>query len=182
MFSNIVIVYLQVSEVRLFGEEDVTQDLFITFCQWQDDSSKVMVLGQRYYQIRLNLVVSKSKGPLIVEYEFIQKYPKSANFFRPISTQFLQNAQWKSIKKCPFFILEKELKGVHFLKFHVFGRYIEFLFSSQDPKGLCELLLSLGACRQLSGIFLQSSIINFLKNLFLWNHLINLNHSWARLS
>jgi hypothetical protein len=65
MFSNIVIVYLQVSEVRLFGEEDVTQDLFITFCQWQDDSSKVLVLGQRYYQIRLNLVVSKSKGPLI---------------------------------------------------------------------------------------------------------------------
>ena len=33
--------------MRLFGEEDVTQDLFITFCQWQDDSSKVMVLGQR---------------------------------------------------------------------------------------------------------------------------------------
>jgi hypothetical protein len=58
MFSNIVIVYLQVSEVRLFGEEDVTQDLFITFCQWQDDSSKVLVLGQRYYQIRMNMLYS----------------------------------------------------------------------------------------------------------------------------
>ena len=110
------------------------------------------------------------------------KVSKKRQFFPSNFNPVFAKCSMKVNKEMSLFHFGEGLKGVHFLKFHVFGRYIEFLFSSQDPKGLCELLLSLGACRQLSGIFLQSSIINFLKNLFLWNHLINLNHNWARLS
>ncbi|XP_060075439.1 uncharacterized protein LOC132555113 [Ylistrum balloti] len=35
----------KVSEVKLFGEEEVTQDLFISFCEWPQDHSKVLVFG-----------------------------------------------------------------------------------------------------------------------------------------
>ncbi|XP_033735700.1 uncharacterized protein LOC117324139 isoform X1 [Pecten maximus] len=36
---------IKASEVKLFGEEDVTQDLFISFCEWPQDHSKVLVFG-----------------------------------------------------------------------------------------------------------------------------------------
>ncbi|XP_046374752.1 DDB1- and CUL4-associated factor 15-like [Haliotis rufescens] len=34
-----------VSEVRLFGEEDIVQDLFLAFCEWPEDDTKVLVYG-----------------------------------------------------------------------------------------------------------------------------------------
>ncbi|XP_013412885.1 DDB1- and CUL4-associated factor 15 isoform X2 [Lingula anatina] len=35
----------KVSEVRLFGEEEIQQDLYIAVCQWSTDSRKILVYG-----------------------------------------------------------------------------------------------------------------------------------------
>lgn len=34
-----------ISEVRLFGDEDITQDLFIAYCEWPQDSDKIVIYG-----------------------------------------------------------------------------------------------------------------------------------------
>ena len=36
---------LQVSEVRLFGEEEIQQDLYIAICEWPTDTSRILVYG-----------------------------------------------------------------------------------------------------------------------------------------
>lgn len=80
-----------VSEVRLFGEEDVTQDLFITFCQWQDDSSKVLVLGQS--------LPSEDRDSCCQCYMTITSFPTS---YRCSFCQLLQTApkELQTISKC----------------------------------------------------------------------------------
>ncbi|XP_064624795.1 DDB1- and CUL4-associated factor 15-like [Lineus longissimus] len=35
----------QVSEVRLFGEEEISHDLYLAFCEWPRDTSKVLIFG-----------------------------------------------------------------------------------------------------------------------------------------
>ncbi|KAK7492891.1 hypothetical protein BaRGS_00015838 [Batillaria attramentaria] len=34
-----------ISEVRLFGDEDITQDLFIAYCEWPQDADKIIIYG-----------------------------------------------------------------------------------------------------------------------------------------
>ena len=42
----LLFVFIQVSEVRLFGEEeDIQQDLYLAVCSWPTDRSKVLVYG-----------------------------------------------------------------------------------------------------------------------------------------
>ncbi|XP_053406182.1 uncharacterized protein LOC123536223 [Mercenaria mercenaria] len=36
---------IKISEVQLFGEQDILQDLYILFCEWPEDRSQVLVFG-----------------------------------------------------------------------------------------------------------------------------------------
>lgn len=45
---NIRHLLLKVSEVKLFGEEELTVDLYISFCEWPSDHTKVLIFGHRY--------------------------------------------------------------------------------------------------------------------------------------
>lgn len=36
---------VKISEVRLFGEQDILYDLYVLFCEWPEDSSQVLVFG-----------------------------------------------------------------------------------------------------------------------------------------
>ena len=38
-------VSFQVAEVRLFGEEEIEQDVYITVSEWPDDQSRIIIHG-----------------------------------------------------------------------------------------------------------------------------------------
>ena len=46
---------LQVAEVRLFGEEDIQQDLYIAVCEWPTDNTRILVYGYWYVVQRFTL-------------------------------------------------------------------------------------------------------------------------------
>lgn len=43
-----VFLFLQVRQVRLFQDEEIYSDLYLTVCEWPSDSSKVIVFGFKY--------------------------------------------------------------------------------------------------------------------------------------
>lgn len=43
-----VLLLLQVRQVRLFQDEEIYSDLYLTVCEWPSDSSKVIVFGFKY--------------------------------------------------------------------------------------------------------------------------------------
>ncbi len=37
--------FIQVGEVRLFGEEEIQRDLFLVVCEWPTDDTRVVIHG-----------------------------------------------------------------------------------------------------------------------------------------
>ena len=38
----------QVAQVKLFGEEDIQQELFLSLCEWPTDDTRVLIHGYWY--------------------------------------------------------------------------------------------------------------------------------------
>lgn len=46
-----ILPFLQVRKVRLFQDEEIYSDLYLTVCEWPSDSSKVIVFGFKYVSL-----------------------------------------------------------------------------------------------------------------------------------